>query len=655
MDRVKELIALINKYNYEYYMLDNPSVNDAEYDRLMQELMKIEAENPELRLEDSPTQRVGNVVISKFDKVAHEIPMFSLSNVFNEEEVRNFCNKITKETKKSEFVCELKIDGLAVSLEYERGILKRALTRGDGVVGEDITHNVKTIKTIPLKLKKEVNLTVRGEIYMNKKVFNNLNLEREEENLPLFQNPRNAASGSIRQLDSKIASKRKLDAFLYHVPSTSLNKHYETLEYIKSLGLIVNPNIKVCKNTEEVLEYINKWTNKRDSLPYEIDGIVIKLNDLKTQNELGFTARYPKWATAYKFPALEVQTKMIDIKFTVGRTGMITPNAVLEPVKIAGSTVKRATLHNKENIEKKDIKINDYVYIRKAGDVIPEVVRVNFERRENVKEFKMINNCPICGEKLVKKENYVDVMCPNDLCPARNIEGLIHYVSRDAMNIDGLGERIIEDFYNFGFIKSIVDIYKLKDKKDELIELEGFAEKKVNNLLNSIEESKNNSLERFLFALGIPGIGAKTAKILVKKYDNIEKLKTVTEEELLEIPDIGPILADNIVRYFNDEKNINIIDELKNIGINMNYKGQKLELDENFLNKKFVITGTFPFASRDKIKEIIEIKGGNVTTSVTKKTDVVMVGEDPGSKFDKARELNITIWNANETYKMCNF
>lgn len=655
MDRINELVELINKYNYEYHTLDNPTVSDLEYDRLMQELIKLENEFPEYRLKESPTQKVGGQIIDKFDKVQHKVPMFSLSNVFNEEEVRNFCNKITEETGKTEFVCELKIDGLAVSLEYEDGILKRALTRGDGIVGEDITHNVKTIKTLPLKLNKKVNLNVRGEIYMKKKIFNKLNEKRKEERLSLFQNPRNAAAGSIRQLDSKIASERKLDIFLYHIPNTTFKTHYEALNHIKSLGLMVNENIKLCKNVDEVIDFITYWKENRESLPYEIDGIVIKLNDIETQNDLGFTAKYPKWATAYKFPALEVETKMTDIIFTVGRTGLITPNAVLEPVKLAGSTIKRVTLHNEDNIVNKDIKIGDYVYIRKAGDVIPEVVRVNKDRRKNVKDFIMIKECPICHEKLIKKEEFVDYMCPNDNCPARNIEGLIHFVSRHAMNIDGLGDRIIEDFYNYNLIKTFKDIYKLKEKKEDLIELEGFASKKVNKLLNSIEESKKNSLERLIFALGIPNVGEKTAKILAKKYNSLDSLINSEKEELEMINDIGPIIADSLVTYFSNEEKMKEIDELKKLGINTFYNGIKVIESEDFNNKKFVITGTFDFASRDQIKEIIESKGGVTTSTVTKNTDVVMVGKDPGSKYEKAKELNITIWDVNETYKKCNF
>ncbi len=650
MNRMKEIIGLINKYNIEYYTNDNPSVDDSEYDRLMQELISLESKYG--TMEDSPTKRVGGFVIDEFKKIRHKISMFSLSNVFNEEEVRKFCNKLIEDTKTDEFVCELKIDGLAVSLEYEKGKLVLASTRGDGVIGEDITHNVKTIKSVPLILKEPVDLTVRGEIYMSKKSFTKINEERKKEKEPLLQNPRNAAAGSIRQLDSSIAAKRNLDAFLYQIPNYNYKTHYEALEYLKRLGFIVNPNIKLCSGVDEVVEYIKYWTENRNSLPYEIDGIVIKLNNVKMQEELGFTAKYPKWATAYKFPAEEVLTKMTDIIFTVGRTGMITPNAVLEPVKIAGSTVKRATLHNEENIIKKDIKIGDYVYIRKAGDVIPEVVSVEKNRRNKVKDFVMIKKCPICHSDLNKKEGYIDVICPNDECPARNIESLIHFVSRTAMNIDGLGERIMEDFYNYNIVTKITDIYNLESKKEEIIELEGYGEKKINNILTSVKESKNNSLDKLIFALGINGIGAKTAKILCKKYENIDNIINAKYEELVDINDIGPILGENIINYFKNEDNLKLIDELKKLNLNMIYKGNKIQKNDKFYNKKFVITGTFE-VSRDKLKELIEIYGGIVTTTVTSKTDVVMVGEDPGSKYDKAQKLNIEIWDENKVKTNC--
>ncbi len=651
MDRMNELIELLNKYNYEYYTIDNPSVSDAEYDRLMQELISLEEKYPQFKRNDSPTNRVGGIIIDAFEKVTHNTPMFSLGNVFNEEEIEDFDNKIRKVVNNPQYVCELKIDGLAVSIEYKNGILFKASTRGDGVVGEDITHNVRTISSIPLKLNKNVDIVVRGEIFMSKKSFNELNKKRENDGLELFQNPRNAAAGSVRQLDSSISAQRKLDNFMYHDPLTNFKTHYETLEHLKALGFKVNNNIKLCKNINEVKEYVKDWTTKRPELPYEIDGVVIKLNDIASQDEMGYTAKVPKWATAYKFPPEEVTTKLKDIIFTVGRTGNITPNAVLEPVKVAGSTISRATLHNEDFVIKKDIKIGDYVYIRKAGDVIPEVVKVDYARRNNVRDFEMIIECPICGSDLEKNKDFVDVFCPNNDCPARNIEGLIHFVSRNAMNIDGLGERIIEDFYNMGYIRVFSDIYHLNKKKSELITLEGFGNKSINNLLDSIEESKKRSLERLVFALGIPGIGAKTAKILCKNYPSMESLKNATLEGLTSIYDIGGVLAKNVVDYFKNEDNLSEIEKLKNLGLNMEYESKNIKIDENISNKTFVITGSFDHYKREYLKEVIESKGGRTSESVSKKTDIVIVGDNPGSKYDKAVELGIAIWNFDDVKK----
>ena len=650
MDRMNEIVELLNKYNYEYYTLDAPSVSDAEYDRLMQELIVLEKKYPDKVLPNSPTQRIGGQIISEFDKVVHNVGMFSLGNVFNEEEILEFDRKIKKIIHNVEYVAELKIDGMGVSLDYRNGVLYQAATRGDGTVGEDITHNVKTIKSIPLKLNEDVDIVVRGEIYMSKKSFEELNESRKKSGLPMFQNPRNAAAGSVRQLDSSITASRKLDAFLYHYPLTPFKTHYESLEYMKKLGFKVNRNIRLCKNIYEVIDYIKKWTKLRETLPYEIDGVVIKVNDVTKYGEIGYTAKVPKWATAYKFPAQLVLTKLKDIIFTVGRTGMITPNAVLEPVKIMGSTVSRATLHNEDYVLNKDIKINDYVYIKKAGDVIPEVVSVETSRRKDVKDFIMIKKCPICGEPLVKPDGFVDSFCLNDNCPARNIEKLIHFVSRDAMNIEGLGERIIEDFYNYGYIKDFSDIYKLKDNKEELIELEGFGNKSVNNILENIENSKNNSMERLLFALGIGGIGAKKAKIISKQFPSIDRLANATLDELNDVKDIGPILSKSIFDYFNNEDNLNELEELRKSGVNFAYKGRKIELDKEYSGKKFVITGSFDFIGRKEIKEFIESKGGYTSESVSKKTDVVIVGKEPGKKYEDALKLNIPIWDE-ETLK----
>mgnify|MGYP001061328400 CR=1 FL=1 len=653
MDRMNEIIDLLNKYAYEYYTLDKPSVEDAEYDRLMQELIRIESSHPEWVRLDSPTRKIGGEVISEFEKVTHRVPMMSLGNVFNEEEIRDFDEKVSKVFPKHEYVCELKIDGLAFNIEYKDGVFVKAATRGNGVVGEDITHNVKTIKSIPHVLKEKVDLDIRGEIYMSKKSFNKLNERQKEKGENLFQNPRNAAAGSIRQLDSSVAACRGLDVFLYHYPETPFKTHYETLMYMKRLGFVVNPNIRLCKNVDEVISFIQEWTEKRDTLPYEIDGIVIKVNDIAQQKELGFTAKVPKWATAYKFPPEHVLTKLTDIIFTVGRTGQITPNAVLEPVRVMGSTISRATLHNADYCIEKDIRVGDYVYIYKAGDVIPAVDRVELKRRNGTeKPFEMIKYCPMCGSELVQKDGMVDYFCENIHCPARKIEGLIHFVSRGAMNILGLGDRIMEDFFNYGYIKKFSDIYKLSNHKEEITLLEGYGSKSVDAILKSIEDSKQNSLDRLLFALGINGIGAKTAKLLCKYYTSIDSLIDATEEELATIRDIGPTLSVNIVNYFKDEKNMEELEELRKLGVNMTYNGKKMIEDENFKDKRFVITGSFDNISRDEIKEFIEERGGLTSDSVSKKTDVVLVGEAPGSKRDKAIELNIPIWNQDKLFEI---
>lgn len=652
-ERYDELIKLIEKANYEYYTLDNPTLTDREYDNLMSELLDIENRYPEIKRPDSPSEKIGGEVISEFQKVTHKVPMFSIADVFNESEIVAFDERIRKEFPNPTYVCELKIDGLAVSIQYEKGIFKYAATRGNGIVGEDITHNVKTIKSIPMRLNKEVDLEVRGEIYMPLSSFNKLNEEREKNGEALFQNPRNAAAGSIRQLDSNIAKKRGLDAFFYHVPETLKTTHYETLMDLKEYGLTVNPNIKLVHNIKEILDYINYWTEHRFELPYDIDGIVIKVNDINMQRELGATAKYPRWVIAYKFPAEEVKTKLTNIICTVGRTGQITPNAVFDPVKIMGSTVRRATLHNDQYIKDKNLLIGDTILVRKAGDVIPEVVgSVVAERKGTEIEFIMPENCPICNTKLIRTNSGIDLKCPNDNCPARSIESLIHYSDRKAMNIEGLGERIIEDFYNMDIIKTIPDIYNLKDKKEELIELEGFGNKSVNNLLDTIEKSKQSSLEKLLFAIGINGIGEKNAKVLAKKYHNMDNLMNATIEELTNIPDIGPILANSIYKFFKEEDNIELINHLKDIGINMNYLGAKTVENPNLLNKKIVVTGSLTKYTREEIQNLIELNGGKWSTSVTKNTDAVIVGENPGRKFDKAKELNIPIWSEEDFEKM---
>ena len=651
-ERMLELIDIINEADYNYHTLDNPTITDQEYDKYIRELYEIEEEHPDWIKENSPTQHAGGKIIDAFEKATHKIPMMSLSNVFSESEIISFDEKIRKEGINPEYMCEFKIDGLSVSLLYEKGKLVRAATRGDGTTGEDITHNAKTIKTIPLTLKEEVDIEVRGEIFMNKKTLEELNEVRKQNNQPLLQNCRNAAAGSIRQLDSKIAAQRKLDTFIYHLPNPldyGLNSHEEAIEYMKKLGFKINPNNRVVKDAKGIIDFINEKGSLREELPYDIDGVVIKVNSIKDQQKLGFTAKYPKWATAYKFPAKEVITKLTDIIFTVGRTGQITPNAVLEPVIVAGSTISRATLHNEDFVKEKNLKIGDMVSIRKAGDVIPEVVEVKEDRRTgNEKDFVMITECPMCNTKLLKKEGQVDYYCMNNKCPARHIESLIHFVSRDAMNIEGLGERIMEDFYNFGFIGTIADIYSLKQHEKELIRLEGFGDKSITNLLEAIEKSKENSLERLLFALGIPHVGAKTAKLLAIKYESLDNLMNTTEETLVKIPDIGDIIAKSVTEYFNDQHNKAIIEELKELGLNTSYLGMKVEENRNFAGKSFVLTGSLTIFTREEAQEKIESLGGKTVNSVSKKTSVVIVGENPGSKYQKAKDLEIEIWTEEE-------
>ena len=651
IERIKYLTDILDKANYEYYVLDNPTISDQEFDKYLRELEELENKHPEYNNVNSPTKRVGGMVIDKFEKIKHNIPMMSLPDVFSIDEIIDFDSKIKAQGFNPEYVCELKIDGLSVSLHYENGVFKTGATRGDGVTGEDITHNVRTIKTVPMKLQKDISIEVRGEIYMSKKTLEKLNIERKEQGLNLLQNCRNAAAGSIRQLDSKVAASRNLDTWIYHLPNPedyNIKTHYEALLYMKSLGLKVNPNNRLVKNIDEIVDYINEYTEKRASLPYDIDGVVIKVNDLETQKKLGFTSKYPKWAIAYKFPAEEVLTKLNDIIFTVGRTGKITPNAVLDPVIIMGSSIRRATLHNEDNIKMLDLKIGDMVILHKAGDVIPEVVGPKKERRNGTeKDFKMITNCPICGTKLLKKEGQVDYYCPNLSCPARHTEGLTHFVSRKAMNIDGLGPEIIQDFFNLNFVRKVSDIYSLYKHREDIITLEGYGKKSVDKLLDAIELSKENSLERLLFGLGILGIGDKTSLILARKFKTMDNLINASLESLENIDDIGPVLSVNIFNYFHDEKNLLLIDKLKELGLNMKYLGEEIKENNYFTNKRFVITGTISFMGRDEIEHVIESFGGKCSSSVSKKTDAVIVGDSPGSKETKARELNIPIWDEN--------
>lgn len=645
--RIQELTEIINKANHDYYTLDNPTITDQEYDRYMEELQRLEEEYPQYKKVDSPTQRVGSEVISEFKKVTHEIPMLSLGDIFNEDEIIEFDEKVKKVVPNPKYVAELKIDGLSVSLLYRNGELVRAATRGDGVVGEDITHNAKTIKDIPLKIKQPIDIEVRGEIYMSKASFKKLN-----ENGANFANPRNAAAGSVRQLDSKVAASRNLSNFIYHLPDPedyNIHTHYDALNFMKELGFTVSPNNKKVNNIDELMDYINYWTKERPNLPYEIDGIVIKVNDLNDQKKLGYTARCPKWAIAYKFPAEEVLTKVRDIIFTVGRTGQVTPSAILEPVRVMGSLISKATLHNEDYVVSKDIRVGDTVSIKKAGDVIPEVVRSLPERRVGTeKKFEMIKNCPMCGSSLIRKEDESAYYCMNEHCPARWQEKLIHYTSRHALNIEGFGDRIIEDFYNLGFIKTYEDFYTLDNHKEDLMELEGYGSKKVNNLLTEIENSKNLSLERLLFGLSIRHVGQKTADILARNFKNIDNLMNASVEDIAAVKDIGMTIAKSVVKFFEDEGNKELIAHLKDFGVNMYYLKETSEEETLFTGKTFVLTGSLERFTRDEARERIEALGGTVSSSVSRKTDVVVAGSEAGSKLTKAEELGITIWNEEE-------
>lgn len=653
--RVEELTKILNDANYNYYVKDEPTITDQEYDKYMRELEDIELEYPKYASKNSPTKRVGGEVIEKFLKVVRDKPMLSISDVFSEDEVRDFIKKVEDEVT-PEYVCEQKIDGLGVSLIYEAGKLVRGVTRGDGLVGEDITHNVRTIKSIPLQLTKPINIEVRGEIFMHKSTLEKLNKKREEEGKPKLQNVRNAAAGSIRQLDSKVAAERELDNFVYYLPNPSdfgIKTHLEALQFMGDLGFKINPHNKLVKNIDEIIAYIEKEGNTRKSLSYEIDGIVIKVNDVSLQEKLGNTAKYPRWAVAYKFPAEEVLTKLTDIIFTVGRTGRITPNAVLEPVIVMGSTIRRATLHNEDYVNMKGLKIGDIVSIRKAGDVIPEVVEPKLERRNgSEREFRMISECPMCHEKIVKKDGNVDYYCVNPNCPRRNIESIIHYVSRDALNIEGLGDEIVEELYNLGFVKNIIDLYNLSDKKKQIMEFDGYGEKSLNKIIDNIEASKSSSLERLLFGLGIKEIGSKTAKILASNFGSMDNLMSASMEELESIRDIGHVTALSVYEYLRANKEL--IEKLKSLGINMNYLGKNMGHNDFISGKKFVITGTIEGYGRKEIKEIIESYNGNVSESVSKNTDIVIVGSNPGSKYQDALKLNIMIWDNDKTIEVLN-
>ncbi|MFU1767986.1 NAD-dependent DNA ligase LigA [Mammaliicoccus sciuri] len=648
--RVKELHQLLHRYNHEYHVLDNPTVPDSEYDQLLHELISIEEKHPELKTDNSPTVRVGGPPLSQFEKINHDTPMLSLGNAFNEEDLRRFDQRVREKVDNVRYTCELKIDGLAVSLKYVNGRFVQGLTRGDGTTGENITENLKTIHAIPLTIKEPLSIEVRGEAYMPRKSFVSLNEQKEQNGEQLFANPRNAAAGSLRQLDSKLTAKRKLDIFLYSVNDLTeieADSQSEALNNLDELGFKTNKERETFDDIEGVLSFISKWTEQRNNLSYDIDGIVIKVDDLSQQEELGFTQKSPRWAIAYKFPAEEVLTTLTDIELSIGRTGVVTPTAILEPVKVAGTTVSRASLHNEDLIHEKDIRIGDKVVIKKAGDIIPEVVKsIAEERSEDSEVYHMPTHCPSCEHELVRIEGEVALRCINPKCSAQLVEGMIHFVSRQAMNIDGLGDKIIEQLYQNDKIKDVADLYYLT--KDDLLPLERMGEKKVHKLLTAIEASKEKSLEHLLFGLGIRHLGTKASRVIAEKYETIDRLFEVTIEDLTEIPDVGHKMAQSLVTYMENDDIKVLIDKLKQKNVNMTYTGIKqseIEGHPDFTGKTFVLTGKMTEMTRPEATKVIQSLGAKVTGSVTKNTDVVIAGEDAGSKLEKAEKLNIEVWS----------
>lgn len=649
--KINELKKQIERHNRLYHVEDRPEISDQEYDQLVRELQELENQFPELVTADSPTQRVGGEPLPFFEKVVHRTPMLSLGNAFHEEDLRDFDRRVrqTVGSQDVRYVCELKIDGLAVSLHYENGIFVKGATRGDGTVGEDITQNLKTIRSIPLRLTRPLTLEVRGEAYMPKSAFEKLNKEREERGEPLFANPRNSAAGSLRQLDPKIAASRQLDTFIYGIgdlQGESVESHSEGLALLESLGFKVNPERRVFTDIEEMIDFIAGWTEKRPQLPYEIDGMVIKVDSYAQQQELGFTAKSPRWAIAYKFPAEEAVTVLEGIEVSVGRTGTVTPTALLKPVSLAGTTVKRASLHNEDIIREKGLLLGDHVVVKKAGDIIPEIVAVLPERRTGDEvPFAMPTHCPECGSELVRLEEEVALRCINPMCPAQIREGIIHFVSRTAMNIDGLGEKVVAQLFNKGIIHSVADLYYLHEQRDVLLGMERMGEKSVDNLLAAIEASKQNSLERLLFGLGIRLVGAKAARVLAEHFGHMDAIMKAQEEELTQIDEIGPKMAASLVNYFRQPQAEAVIERLKAAGVNMEYKGIRVEggADLPFAGKTIVLTGTLAAMSRQEAEEAIARLGGKVTGSVSKKTDLVIAGEKAGSKLEKAEKLGVAI------------
>lgn len=653
-EEISKLVSLLNKYSYDYYVEDNPQISDTEYDTLYKQLEKLEENHPEYILENSPTQRVGDRVLDEFEKITHKIPMLSLSNTFSTEDLRDFDARVSKLVPghNVEYICELKIDGLAISIKYEDGRLVSAATRGDSSVGEDVTENIKTIFSIPKVLKDNKTFEVRGEVYLPRKSFELLNSERESNNEVLFANPRNAAAGSLRQLDSKITAKRRLSAFIYSiVGDDSIVSQENALNTAKEYNLPVNPNFKLCKNIDEVIDYINYWTEHKKNLPYDIDGIVIKVNSYSTQEEVGYTQKSPRWATAYKFPEEELATKLLDVELSVGRTGIITPVAILDPIVISGSTVSKASLHNKDIIEELDIHIGDMVVVKKAGEIIPKVVRVIRElRTEGSTKYTMPNTCPSCGQQTYTKENNPFTRCKNPDCPDQNIRRIIHFASRDALNIEGLGDKVVTTLYEKGIIAHTIDLFSLE--REKLISLDRMGEKSVDNLLNAIENSKQNSLDKVIFALGILNVGKKAGKILAEKYLNLTNLMNATLDELVNLDDVGQITAESILDYLSDENNIKFINDLIKVGMNPQYEVQEVNTDNIFAGKTVVLTGKLVELTRNEAKEYLEKYGAKVTGSVTSKTDLVIAGEKAGSKLAKAEQLGIRVINEEEFANM---
>lgn len=654
-EEIKNLVNLLNKYSYLYYVEDNPEINDTQYDMLYKKLEKLEHQYPELIMKNSPTQRVGDIVLNEFKKVEHTTPMLSLSNTFSYEELLDFDSRIKKALKTNddiEYICELKIDGLAVSLHYENGELIKAATRGDGAIGEDVTENIKTILTIPRQLNDIVNIEVRGEVYMPKKSFKIINSEREKNNEPLFANPRNAAAGSIRQLDSKITASRKLSAFIYNIVNSEEDTQQKSLELLNKYGFSINDNYKLCKNINEVSEYIKYWELNKKNLPYEVDGVVIKINNVNFQEQLGFTQKSPKWATSFKFAEEELATKLLNIELSVGRTGIVTPVANLEPVNISGSVVSKASLHNKDIISELDIRIGDTVVVKKAGEIIPKVIKVVTElRTENSEKYIFPENCPSCNCILISGHENPFTRCINKNCPEQNIKKIIHFASREAMNIDGLGDKLIINLFEKKLISNITDLYSLN--KEELINLERMGEKSVNNLLLAITNSKKVSLDKIIYSLGILNVGKKASSILAEYYKNLDNFISATYDELITLSDFGEITAKSIIEFLSAEENIEIIRKLQEIGIDPIF--ENIEKEENiFSNKIVVLTGKLVKLTRNEAKEYLETCNAKVTSSVTKNTDYLICGEKAGSKLQKAKELGITIINEEQFINIIN-